>query len=325
MRARVLFDKNKKVHLKQEKEETAIMKILIAGATGFIGSSLVSSFSDEFEITVLGRDMDHLKRRFPQHHAVDWKGLKSESATDYQIVINLCGENIADKRWTSEQKTKILQSRVETTDQLASWALNSSSPQSLRFLNASAVGISGLNTIKNTEKTPITLQENCFSQQVVRVWESTVQKKLENKINYTLMRFGVVLKKQHGMLKKLKMPYQLGLASILGSGQQQISWIHIEDLVRAIRLIIKTPSISGPINMVAPEVVTQKQLAKNLAKALNRPCFLQTPIFFIKLLFGQMGEELLLSGQEVIPEYLQKANFFFQYPMLEKAIFHEHD
>ncbi|WP_235667599.1 hypothetical protein [Candidatus Williamhamiltonella defendens] len=97
---------NKNVHLKQEKEERAIMKILISGATDFIRSILVSSFSNKFEIAVLGRDMEHLKRRFPQHYAVDWKGVKAESVMNYQIVINLCGENIADKRWTSEQKQK---------------------------------------------------------------------------------------------------------------------------------------------------------------------------------------------------------------------------
>ena len=300
------------------------MKILVAGATGFIGKNLVLSFEREHEITVLGRDISRLKKFFPKHYALDWQDLAAEPATNYQVVINLCGENISSQRWTSEQKTKIIHSRITTTDKLASWALTSNTPQSLRFLNASAVGIYGLNTEKNTENTTIKSQKYCFSQQVVHAWETTVKKKLENKINYTLMRFGVVLKKQHGMLEKLETPYKLGLASILGNGQQKISWIHIEDLIQAITLIINNQSLSGPINLVAPNVVTQKQFAVNLANVLNRPCFFKTPAFLIKLLFGQMGKELLLSGQEVIAKRLKEVTFSFQYPTLEKAIFHEY-
>ncbi|WP_202798046.1 TIGR01777 family oxidoreductase [Rickettsiella massiliensis] len=227
-------------------------------------------------------------------------------------------------RWTSDQKIKILQSRLETTSNLSNWALTSSTPQSLRFLNASAVGIYGLNTRQNTENTLIKNQKNCFSQQVVREWEAIVKKKLENKINYTLMRFGIVLKKKQGMLEKLEIPYKFGLASILGNGEQQISWVHIEDLVRAINFIIKNQELSGPVNIVAPGVVTQKQLARNLAKTLNRPCFLKMPNVLIKLLFGQMGEELLLSGQEVISKRLKESRFHFKYPNLEEAIFHEY-
>lgn len=300
------------------------MQILIAGASGFIGQNLVPSLANDHNITLLGRDVHRLKIQFPLHRAIDWLGLQTEFATDYHLVINLCGENIGDKLWTNARKSKILESRLETTEKLCDWALKSKTPQSLRFLNASAVGIYGLNTTHNTEDTPIEKQQNCFSQQVVHAWESIAKKKLENQIDYTLMRFGVVLKKQCGMLKKLEMPYKLGMASTLGQGNQRISWVHIEDLVRAILFIIKNPTLSGPVNIVAPEVVTQKEFAKTLAKALHRPFFLKTPQLLIKLLFGQMGEELLLSGQEVISKRLNERGFLFQYPTLEKAIFHEY-
>lgn len=302
-----------------------MMKILIAGASGLVGKSLVSCLAKEHEITVLGRDSALLKKIFPKHHAINWPELKKESATNYQLVINLCGESIAAKHWSRQQKTKIVQSRVETTQTLANWALTSSTPELLRFLNASAVGIYGLNTSENTEDRRIAIQKKSFSQQIVREWESIVKKKLENKISYTLMRFGVVLKKHQGFLKKLELPYKLGLASILGDGQQAISWVHIEDLVRAIGFIINTPTLIGAVNIVAPDIVSQKKFAQTLAKALHRPCFLKTPSRFIEVFFGQMGQELLLSGQAVIPKKLNESGFSFYYPTLEKALFQEYN
>jgi hypothetical protein len=302
-----------------------MMKMLIAGASGLVGKSLVSDFSKKHEITVLGRDSDLLKKIFPNHHAITWRRLEKESATNYQLIINLCGESIAAKRWTRKQKAKIVQSRVETTKNLTNWVLTSNTPHLLRFLNASAVGIYGLNTTENTEDTRIAIQKKCFSQQIVREWESEVKEKLENKISYNLMRFGVVIKKHEGLLKKLELPYNLGLASILGNGQQAISWVHIEDLVRAIDFIINTPTLTGAVNIVAPDIVSQKKFAKTLAKTLHRPCFLKTPSCFIKIFFGQMGQELLLSGQAVISKKLKESGFSFYYPTLEKALFQEYN
>lgn len=139
------------------------------------------------------------------------------------------------------------------------------------------------------------------------------------------MRFGVVLKKHQGFLKKLELPYKLGLASILGDGQQAISWVHIEDLVRAIGFIINTPTLIGAVNIVAPDIVSQKKFAQTSAKALHRPCFLKTSSRFIKVFFGQMGQELLLSGQAVIPKKLNESGFSFYYPTLKKALFQEYN
>ena len=237
------------------------MKILIAGASGFIGQHLVPFLTKNHDITILGRSMAKLKRCFPQQKGINWNDLKSEPVADYQLVINLCGESIANKRWTKQQKIKILQSRIETTTTLCRWALTSQKPQSLRFLNASAVGIYGLNTKHNTEDTPINKQPRCFSQHIVNTWEATVKKNLDSHLSYTLMRFGVVLKKQCGMLQKLELPYKLGMASTLGDGKQLISWVHIDDLIHAISFIIDHPQLSGPVNIVSPETPTQKQFA----------------------------------------------------------------
>ena len=178
------------------------MKILIAGASGFIGRHLVTSLSSKHNITVLGRDIDRLKSNFPQQHAVDWPSLQTQSANDYQIIINLCGENIGDMRWTANRKTKILTSRVDTTEKLCNWALTSNNPASLRLLNASAIGIYGLNTDNNDEKTPIKIQRQCFSQEVVRRWESIVSSKLNKKIKLHFNAIWCGAKKTRRHVKK---------------------------------------------------------------------------------------------------------------------------
>jgi uncharacterized protein (TIGR01777 family) len=289
------------------------MKILIAGASGFIGKHIVSALSYEHEVVALGRNINRLTTCFPDQKIIDWRMLEIESPDSYQIIINLCGENIGDKRWTDNRKAEIIQSRTDTTEKLCRWALTAKHPSLLRFINASAVGIYGLNTKGNTEETTIKINKHCFSQQVVFDWEEIVRKNLGKEINYSFARFGVVLKKQEGMLKKLEPSYKLGLASILGDGQQSISWVHIDDLVRAIVFIIQNPALSGPINIVAPEVITQKKLAQTMAHAMGRPCFLTMPALCVKLLFGQMGTELLLVGQDAVPKKLIASGFSFQY------------
>lgn len=294
------------------------MKILVAGATGFIGQHLVPYLANEHELMLLGRDNQTLKQHFPQSHCLNWSQLNKLEASDFSVVINLCGENIADKRWTEKQKEKIIASRIKPTETLCRWI--SHSPQATHLLNASAVGIYGLNTTKNTENSAIHLQTQCFSQKLVCDWE-----KATLGLNCTLLRFGVVLKKNYGILKKLETPYKLGMASALGNGKQLISWVHVEDLVRAIAYVIKYPKITGPVNIAAPQAITQKYFAQTLARSLNRPCFLKTPSFVIKLLFGQMGEELLLSGQEAIPQVLESSGFLFKYSHLQEAIKKEYD
>lgn len=301
------------------------MKILIAGASGFVGRNLIPDLVVEHDVTVLGRNKQALNTLYPELHAINWESLKEESSADYHLVINLCGENIGERRWSEAQKKKILSSRLRTTETLCDWILLSQEQKLPRLLNASAIGAYGLNTKKNTEDTQIEHQEDCFSQAVVTAWESMVSNKLLNKTNYALMRFGVVLKKHEGMLKKLEIPYRLGLGGFIGSGEQLLSWVHIDDLIQAIIFIIKSPQISGPVNIVAPEVITQTSFAKALAMALHRPCFLKMPSTVVKILFGQMGRELLLSGQGVVSKRLNDVGFLFHYGTLKKALSKEYN
>jgi uncharacterized protein (TIGR01777 family) len=151
-------------------------------------------------------------------------------------------------------------------------------------------------------------------------WEAATQSASEAGIDVTLMRFGVVLKRGEGMLKKLELPFKLGLGSIVGSGKQILSWIHIDDLVSAIQFLIQHPEITGPVNICSPVAVTQQQFAVQLAAQLKRPLWMRMPAWSVKLLFGQMGDELLLSGQHVYPARLIDQGFKFAYPEIAAAL-----
>ena len=145
-----------------------------------------------------------------------------------------------------------------------------------------------------------------FLSEVGQAWEGATDPAMVKKHPVTLMRFAVVLKRHEGVLKKLELPFSLGLGSRLGDGNQAFTWIHIEDLVQAILFLVKHPEIVGPINLCAPECVSQKTFAASLAKTMHRPLLFSMPASLINLLFGQMGKELLLGGQNIYPERLQK-------------------
>ncbi len=138
------------------------------------------------------------------------------------------------------------------------------------------------------------------------------------------MRFGVIFKKNQGMLKKLLPSFFFGMGAVLGHGQQMLSWVHLDDLIAAIVWLLQHPTIEGPINIVSPNVLSQKVFAKTFAKVLNRPQILCLPAPIVTLLFGQMGKELLLSGQKVYPKRLLDAGFKFQHAELEQALKYEY-
>lgn len=193
--------------------------------------------------------------------------------------------------------------------------------------NASAVSIYGLqktlsqNNINFTETTPpIAPPDSCFSSYLVSQWEQTAQRGFEMGMPVTLMRFGVVLKRGDGMLKKLEFPAKLGMGTVLGCGAQPLAWIDSADLGNAILFLLSHPEITGPVNLVAPECVSQKTFTQTLAKVLQRPAFMWMPAGMVKLIFGQMGEELLLSGQTVVPQRLSEYQFEFKYPALISAL-----
>ncbi|STY31768.1 nucleoside-diphosphate sugar epimerase [Legionella wadsworthii] len=303
------------------------MKIIVAGGTGFLGQILVPELLKAgHEIYVIGRHEERIYKIFANTvHACTWDTLNSLDTNEFEAIINLAGKNITDHRWSSKIKEKLLRSRIDTTNQLVRWGLKAVKKPHL--YNASAVGIYGLQKqleedeiVFNETTAPIDSPNTSFANQLVTQWEQTAKKGFEMGMPVTLMRFGVVLKRGEGMLKKLELPAQYGMGAVMGSGQQPLAWIDSDDLVNAIQFLISHPEITGPVNLVAPQYVSQKTFTKILAQVLKKPAFLWLPSWVIKLLLGKMGEELLLSGQTVVPQRLIEYQFDFQYPTLYSAL-----
>ena len=301
------------------------MKLLIAGGTGFIGRHLINHLKNKHQITVLTRDTKKSMQVLPKIAAITWadKTLQ-ETLASMDVVINLVGENIGDRRWSKSIKSKILKSRTETTSQLCLYINQIPSEKRPRLFNTSAIGVYGLQpditsqnqTVYDEQSIPPSPPTD-FLSEVGTAWETPL--KQYDEIDGVTLRLSVVLHPSGGMLKKIRLPYQLGLAGRIGTGCQPFSWIALHDLISIVSYLLEHPELTGVFNLVAPEVVTQKQFARLFSRYLNRPCFIPTPAFLVKLLFGQMGNELLLQGQNVKSERLK--NFPFKYKTLDHSLF----
>ncbi len=300
------------------------MNILIAGASGFIGKSLIKRLQQGHQITVLGRDKQTLVDAFADSVKVcTWHELDTLNPHDYAVVINLSGHNIAAARWTDAVKQQIIESRVHSSQTLSQWIMGQRAKP--RFFCANAVGIYGLQDNGDLgafdEDTVIDMAHPRDEMSNIGIrWQAALQPLMDYGVSVTTLRFGVVLKKQDGMLKKLFLSYYFGLGSVIGDGTQMISWIHMDDLVNAIQFILERPELSGAFNLTSPQPVSQAQFARTLAQAMHRPLFLNMPAMVIRWLFGEMGECLLLKGQRVLPKRLLDAGYVFQYPDLHSAL-----
>ncbi|MCP3680925.1 MAG: TIGR01777 family protein [Gammaproteobacteria bacterium] len=292
------------------------MKILIAGGSGFIGSHLLTVLKAHHDIVILSRQ-SHPNKSVA---TILWQDINAQILASFDVVINLSGENIAAGRWSASRKAAILQSRVATTAQLVKLILSCPESQRPHLYNASAVGIYDSHApVACTEEDALPQPTNFLSQVAIE-WEQALQPAIEQGVAVTILRFAVVLGHDGGMMAKLWWPYRLGLAGRVGSGEQLLSWIHIDDVVRIIDYLLAHPEITGAINFVTADAVPQWQFAKTLATALHRPCWLPMPARLVKWLYGQMGQELLLDGQHVIPKRLQEMNYKFKFKELDLAI-----
>jgi len=289
------------------------VRILIAGGTGFIGSYLSNRFIlSGREVTILSRSRERIIEKFNRKvQALDWQELESDEfdLLNFDLIINLCGVGIAERNWSEARKKEIIDSRIIPAEKLSTLCAKYKE-QAPAIFNASGVGIYGLdNGPKNT-----------FMEELATLWEAQNKIAREANVRVVNMRFGAVLGAKGGMLKKLLPIYKLGLGGKIGDGKQLLPWICIEDLAGAIDFLIEHKDIEGPVDFVAPDVISQAQFAKALAKAVNRPAFLITPGFVFKLALRQLAEELLLYGQRVQPELLEGNGFIFQYQTIDKAL-----
>ncbi len=271
--------------------------ILVSGSTGFIGSYLSELLVNH------GYNVISLSRN-PSHGEISYDDIDRRS---YYAVIHLAGENIFSL-WTSQQKKRIWNSRVALTQKIAD-KLRETPPKI--FLSASAVGYYGdggeKKMTEDHDKGSGFLSDLCES------WEDAAASL--NRATVSHLRFGMVLGKKGGALKKLLPSIKLGLGAILGSGKQFISWISIEDLGRAILHLLENP-IPGPINFTSPHPIRQKEFMKMVAHHFHRPSFLRIPSFLLHLLPGNMGKEVFLVSSNVIPKRLIDAGFTFHHPTL---------
>ncbi len=298
------------------------MQILISGGSGFIGQALVDFFSGQgYQLTVIGRDINKLKKIFKEKvNCLDWDSLGKGTPKHVDVIINLAGENIASGLWTSAKKHRLHHSRITATMQLVQFANQLRQPPEC-FISASGISIYPSSTEIYTEDTPTGINPPpSFMGQLAWDWEQAVKPLQALGIRVVNLRLAPVLGISGGMLKQLLLPYKLGLGGRLGSGHQPFPWVALPDVVRGLNYIIKQQSISGPVNMIAPELIDEMAFAKALAAALHRPCFMAMPDWLLKKVFGEMAEELLLGGVKATPAKLLQADFEFEYPTIEQAL-----
>ncbi len=291
------------------------MNILITGATGFIGSALCSRLlKDKHNVVVLSRHPEALEA--PLTAISNLKQLKSDTVFD--VVINLAGEPIADKRWSDRQKQRISSSRLDTTQKLIAY-FEAIEHKPKLFISGSAIGYYGIDESSDIVDETGSGDES-FSSQLCQQWETTALQAEALGIRTCLLRTGIVLGKGGGVLRKMLPPFKMALGGKIGNGQQWMSWIHLDDLVGIILYCINHDDLKNAINGTSPNPVTNRAFTKALGQALKRPTVLPIPAFVVKLLMGQMGEELLLAGKKVLPTKMLDAGYQFQYQELEKAL-----
>ena len=292
------------------------MKIAVAGATGFIGSALVA------HLGATGHRVVRLMRRGADASSGDvtWDPARSvldPAALDgVQAVVNLAGEPVAE-RWTAERKRRIKASRVEATTVLAKTLLGLARPPRV-LVNASAIGIYGDRGDEVLDET--SAPGTGFLADVAQSWESSAAPVIERGIRTVFTRFGIVLSAAGGALEKMLPPFKLGAGGRLGNGKQWMSWVTLDDVVAAIDFAITSDLVSGPVNVVAPNPVTNADFTHELGHALHRPAVATVPGFALKLAYGEMGEAVLLASQRVLPHALERAGFAFKHVLLADAL-----
>lgn len=286
-------------------------QIVITGASGFIASEFSRYFANEYDFIYISRKSN------PSKNIYSWDDLGESPflIANASCVINLAGVNIGDKRWSKSRKQDILDSRIKTTEQLV--ALLNKLDNKPDLLCASAVGIYPTSG-EFDEYYNIDFSHYAnFCETVTKRWENTTKEYQGRVVN---MRFGVVLSSHGGALTKILLPFKLGVGSGISDGQWSFSWISLPDLINAIDFLIRKNEIKGPINLVSPEIISYNKLIDTIVKIYNKKCWFNLPKWLVTIMFGQMGTELLLSGQTVTPKKLQEYKFSFKYPSIDSTI-----
>ena len=291
------------------------MKIVISGASGLIGTQLVTKLSSS------GHEVVRLVRRSPKSGEIQWNPksgtLDAAALEGTDAVIHLSGAGIGDKRWSSAYRKEILDSRTDTTALLAKTIASLSRKPSV-FLSGSAIGIYGA---RNDEQlTEVSTHGTGFLAEVCEQWEAAAKPAVDAGVRTVYLRTGIVLSPKGGALKKLLPLFKLGVGGKFGNGKQWQSWISIDDEIGAIEYLL-TANVSGVVNLTAPNPVTNAEFTKVLASVLKRPAIVPVPTFAPKILLGgELADALLFTGQRVIPAALNASGYTFKHTTLESAL-----
>lgn len=292
------------------------LRIAVIGGTGLIGSALIPF------LRCAGHRVHIVTRHKPNHPTdIFWdpgQGMpNSEQLENFDAIVNLAGENIGSGRWSAARKERLRTSRIDTTHQLVQACSKLSHPPKV-LINASAIGYYG-------DRGDELLDEDSskgkgFLSDICEAWEKTATQLTTSRV--ACVRFGMVLSPKGGALKQMLTPFRLGVGGKIGSGQQYYSWIGIDDAIYQLYNVMMDQRLSGPINIVSPQPVSNEEFTRVLGKVLGRPTLLTVPAKIIRVMFGEMGDALLLSSTKVLPKKLASQLYPFAYADLETCLRH---
>ena len=287
------------------------MKVVLAGGSGFLGSPLARALQARGDEVVILSRRSHVRWN-PDGSIGPW----AKEIDGAGAILNLAGEPLAGKRWTAQQKRRIWDSRVLATRSLAA-AIEAASQPPRVMLSASGVGFYPDSNDTVDETSPA---GGGFLARLCVAWESEARRAASASTRVVLLRTGVVLHRDGGALRKLLLPFKLGAGGPVGSGRQWWAWVHRDDYVRMVLWALDTAAIDGPLNVCAPEPARNHEVARALGRALNRPAFMPAPAAALRILLGEMADEMLLASQRAVPRAARQQGFAWTFPDLDAAM-----
>jgi len=294
------------------------MRILITGASGLIGTALQKSFEEKgYEMLLASRSEPKSERDIQWNADAGFADEDLLRLEGLDAVIHFAGESISALRWTDEKKKAIRDSRVHgTRTMIEAFARLEKKPKV--FISASAIGFYG--DRGDEEMTETSSVGDTFLSEVSKEWESESRRAEDMGIRTVLLRNGIVLSKDGGALATMMTPFKLGVGGVVGSGKQWMSWVSLDDAVGIVNYALENENLRGAVNVVSPNPVTNEEFTKTLGEVLYRPTFLPLPEFAVNLVFGEMGDALLIDSTRVVPKRLLDSGFKFRYPEIKSAL-----
>lgn len=296
------------------------MRVLITGASGLIGKALQKSFAEKgYELLLASRSEPKDERHIQWNPDTGFADADLAKLEGLDAVVHLAGESISALRWSDEKKKAIRDSRVFGTRSIIE-ALDKLERKPKTFISGAAIGFYGDRGDEvMTESSPA---GKTFLAEISKEWEAESRRAEDLGIRTVLLRTGIVLSKDGGALATMMTPFKLGVGGVVGSGKQWMSWVSLDDVVGIINFALENESVRGAINVTAPNPVTNEEFTKTLGSVLYRPTFLPLPEFAVHMVFGEMGDALLLDSTRVVPKRLLDAGYDFKFTDIKTALEH---